>query len=383
MSSKIIDWDRGRMKIELDYNIYTAEDRCSTVNKMKLDDATERDLERVANYILYGKSEKGVALPEAKTISTKHSTWKKKEPESLDALLENINFDEGTLKPASSKSVYTKPKPTISREKDAAIPGMVQLWEAIDATNVLYEEEKAKGKSLKAYYLRHALIDLRKEQYYLKDLFHPTMNTMGVLGHDVQQVSWTGDAAYSVTICDCAFTPDGILRYRGEADWEWHIIAEHDFDFTNSTHIYHLLDNYSALKMQVSENPVCDTAFLILAIEKLVEKTKLSCHRMHILERKVDHTPNDVIAAELEVQYGLKYAVNYISTIWTKEICVAIAKQGEVDKEEWLARYSPKKWKTCTKCHTKKLRDTRFFAKKKNTHDQLSPICRQCSKEVK
>lgn len=371
------------MKIELDYNIITAEDRCSIVNKLQLESATERDLERVANYILYGKTLKGNPLPEAKSISTKHATWKKKEPESLDALLENINFDEGALKSLGSKSIYTKPKSTIDREKDASIPGMAQLWEAIDSVNTLYENEKAIGKSLRAYYLRHALIDLRKEQYYLKDLFKPTINPMGLLGSEPQEIHWDGDSGYAVTICNCAFTPDGILRYRGEENWEWHTVAEHDFDFTNPTHIYHLLDNYSALKMQVQELPTCATAFLLLAIEKLIEKTKLSPHRTHILIRKIDHAPNDEIAAELEVQYGLKYAINYISTIWTKEICVAIAKAGEVDKEEWLARNTPKKWKTCTKCHTKKLRDSRFFAKKKNTHDQLTPICRQCSKEVK
>lgn len=371
------------MKIELNYNVVTAEERCNVASQMDLEQATERDLERVANYILYGKTEKGDTLPEAKAISTKHSTWKKREPESLDALLENINFDEGALKPLGSKSIYTKPKPSINREKDASIPGMVQLWEAIDCVNALYEAEKALGKSLRAYYLRHALIDLRKEQYYLKDLFKPTMNPMGLLGSEPQEIEWTGSSGYAVTTCDCAFTPDGVLRYRGEADWEWHTIAEHDFDFTNPTHIYHLLDNYSGLKMQVAETPTSPTAFLLLAIEKLIEKTKLSPSRMHILIRKIDHAPNDVVARELEEQFGLKYAINYISTIWTKEICLAIAKQGEIDLEEWQARNSPKKWKTCIKCHTKKLRDNRFFAKKKNTHDQLSPVCRECAKELK
>lgn len=371
------------MKLELDYNVVTAVERCEVANNLSLNQATERDLERVANYILYGKETNGDALPEAKAISTKHSTWKRREPESLDGLMENVNFDEGVLKPLTAKSIYTKPKPSISRETDASIPGMAQLWEAIDTTNALYEEEKAKGKSLRAYYLRHALIDLRKEQYHLKDLFKPTMNPMGLLGSEPQEINWSGECGYATTICNCAFTPDGILRYRGEEDWEWHTVAEHDFDFTNSTHIYHLLDNYSALKMQVQERPTSSTSFLLLAIEKLVDSTKLTPARHHILVRKIDHAANDVIARELEEQFNLKYAINYISTIWTKEICGTIAKQGVIDKEQWEARNQPQKWKKCIKCHTRKLRDTRFFAKKKNTHDQLSPICRECAKEVK
>lgn len=369
------------MKIELDYNVVTAEERCAVVNNLSLNGATERDLERVANYILYGKTAKGNALPEAKAISAKHSTWKRREPESLDALLENIAFDESVLKPMGSKSIYTKPKPTISREKDKDIPGMEQLWEAIDTVNELYENEKAIGKSLRAYYLRHTLIDLRKEQYYLKDLFKPTINPMKVIGHEPQEIEWNGSSGYAQTFCNVAFTSDGILRYRGEEDWEWHTVAEHDFDFTNASHIYHLLDNYSSLKMQVQDHPTSNTSFLLYAIEKLIDKTPFSPNRMHILIRKIDHAPNEVIVKELIEQFSLKYANNYISTIWTKEICGAIAKTGIIDKEEWQARNHPEKWKTCIRCKKSKLKDNRFFAKKKNTHDQLSPICKNCQKE--
>jgi len=371
------------MKIELDYNIITAEDRCTAVNGMQLElkNVTTRELERVANYILYGKTAKGNALPEAKEISTKHGTWKKKEPESLDALMENVLFDETTLRPLSSRSPYTNPKPTIDKVKDAGIPGMADLWAAIGDIEARYEEEKLNGKTLRAYYLRHLLIDLRKEQYSLKAIFRPTIHFVSAT-HDTlpHEVDWTADSGY----CSSPLaTNSSNTEYIGDPNWEWHVVAKHTVDLSDPNHIYHILDNYSALRHQIYDFPTSGTAFLLHAVECLISKTKLTPARYHILIRKVDHAPNDVIAKELVTKFGMDYAVNYISTIWTKEICGAIAKTGKQDYDEWLARNLPHKWKRCIRCHTDKLRDGRFFAPRRTAFDGFTPICRECQKEGK
>lgn len=367
------------MRIELDYNIVTAEDRCAAIQTIDFSKASTRDIERVANYILYGKTEKGNALPEAKEISTKHSTWKKKEPESLDALMENVLFDEQTLKPAGQRSPYTNPKPTIDHVKDANIPGMQELWAAMAAVEEYFEKEKENGKTLKVYYLRHLLIDLRKEQYVLKASAKPVMHSSISIDSTPHEIDWCTDSGYAVQ--PLIMSVDN-TEYRGPADWEWKVVAQHTIDFTNPEHIYHILDNYSSLRHQIYDNPTSTTAFLLHAVEALVSKTKLAPSRYHILVRKVDHAPNDIIAQELREKFGLDYAINYISTIWTKEICNAIAKTGQIDMDEWQARNLPHKWKTCIRCHTPKLRDLRFFTVKRNTYDGLSPICRDCAKKV-
>lgn len=373
------------MRIELDYNIITAEDRCTAVHSLVdngtiTEKTTALQIEKIANYILYGKTAKGNALPEAKEISTKHSTWKKKSPESLDALMENVLFDEQVLRSAYERTPYTNPKPTIDRVKDADIPGMAQLWEAIDAVESYLAQEKEHGRTLKVYYLRHLTIDLRKEQYLLKDMFRPTIHFISSLIDTApHEIDWSADSgyAYHPLFMDITNT-----EYVGEPEWKWNIVAEHTVDFTNPNHIYHILDLYSNLRHHVYDHPISHTAFLLHAVEALVSKTKLAPSRYHILIRKVDHAPNEVIAKELNEKFGLDYAYNYISTIWTKEICGAIAKTGEVDRDEWLARNNPKKWKTCIRCHTKKLKDLRFYTIKRNTYDGLSPVCRDCQKKV-
>jgi len=360
------------MRIDLDYNIVSAEDRCAKVRDLtpQLANATPATLEKVANYILYGKSANGNKLAEAKEITPKHSTWRRKEPESLDSLMENVLFDEQTLSPIGKRSIYVNPKPTISRDHDGAIPGMAQLWEAIDLTEKQLHTEELNGKTLKVYYLRHLLIDLRKEQYTLKALFQPTIASAPSFTNTTpHEIDWFSDSGYPID--------------HGNGEWEWHTVAEHTVDFTNPTHIYHILDNYSALRHQVYDTPNTSTSYLLYAVECLVKKTKLSPSRYHILVRKVDRAPNERIVQELSDKFGVNYATNYISTIWTKEICGAIARTAEIDRDEWLARNLPHKWKTCIRCHTKKLRDLRFFSLKSTTHDGLNPICKECQSTKK
>lgn len=367
--------------MKLDYNIQTATERCEVVSTMNLETLTPAQLEKVANYILYGKDPKGEPLPEAKQISTKHSSYKRKAPESLDALMENVTFDETTVKEYNKRSPYTNPKPTISREHDGDIPGMVDLWEIIDRlVDDLSNEESINGKSLKSYYLRHQLIDLRKDQYHLKELFKPQISFHSCLGSDFQQIDWNCDSGYANPPLTCSLV-NGHPTYNGPEDWEWHTVATHNIDLTNPIHIYHLLDNYSSLKSQCYDRDT-HTVYLLYAVEYLIEKTDLSPIRKYILIRKIDHAPNDVLNKELFEKFGVSYATNYLSTIWTKEICKAIAETAKLDEEEWQAKDKPELWKTCTKCHKRKLRTTQFFSKKSNTYDKLSPICKSCKKEV-
>jgi hypothetical protein len=368
------------MKLALDYNIVTAEDRCLALQTLDLAHISTRELERAANYILYGKTLKGNPLPEAKQISTKHSTWKKKEPESLDALMENVMFDETSLQAFGQKSPYTNPKPKIDHEKDANIPGMQELWIAIAGMEEIFNKEQENGKTLKVYYLRHLLIDLRKEQYTLKAMFTPVISmSCGMVNRSPHEIDWCRDSGYAVQPLLTDITGQ---EYRGDQNWEWHTVSEHTVDLTNPSHIYHILDSYSSLRHQIYDNPTSNTAYLLYAVENLVSRTKLTPARYHILLRKIDHIPNDVIAKELREKFNIDYAINYISTIWTKEICGAIAHSGLVDRDEWQARNHPEKWKKCIRCHKPKLRDNRFFTLERNTFDGYAPICRECKKKV-
>lgn len=132
---------------KLDYNLYSNIERAQQVHDLFTEELTElamlhfneistqNELEVIANFILYGKdpkSDKNFCQKKEIQIKRAHRTYEKKEPESLDALLEETLGEEVNLSPLGSRPVYKKTKPTIDREKDKDIPGMQDLWLAID-----------------------------------------------------------------------------------------------------------------------------------------------------------------------------------------------------------------------------------------------------------
>jgi hypothetical protein len=169
---------------QLDYNLYSNKERAQQVlelftpEKQQLarlsyeQSSTQKELETIANFILYGKdpnSGKNYCQKKEIHIEQAKSSYKKKEPESLEALLENPLISENDFMPIQ-KSSYKKLKPTIDREKDKDVPGIQDLWKAIDilAEQVRVLKEK-KQLGLEFYRKNHMLIALRKEQFVLKD----------------------------------------------------------------------------------------------------------------------------------------------------------------------------------------------------------------------
>ena len=120
---------------------------------------------------------------------------------------------------------------------------------------------------------------------------------------------------------------------------------------------------------------------VIFELEDYVDRANLSEARKHILVRKIDKATNEQIRDELQEKFGLNYSDNYISTIYKQMICGQIAKTAEIARDEWLYRNQPEKFKICSTCHQKLLRDTRNFIKKQNAKDGLAARCKMCDKK--
>ena len=113
----------------LNYDIYSNADRADFVRSLFTpeleqlakehydEDSTKKELEAAANYILYGKdpkTDKNFVQKKEVQIKTKYSSYKKKEMESLDSLLEDPNTKEVDFQPIQKKC-YNKYKPKIER----------------------------------------------------------------------------------------------------------------------------------------------------------------------------------------------------------------------------------------------------------------------------
>jgi hypothetical protein len=64
----------------LDFGIYYSKDRCESIKNLPLDKLSKKELEQIADFILYGKDEDGTSSVDRKEveIKTKFNTWSKK-----------------------------------------------------------------------------------------------------------------------------------------------------------------------------------------------------------------------------------------------------------------------------------------------------------------
>lgn len=409
----------------LNYNIYSNEDRAKFVNELFTpelvaqakehykEDSTKKELETAANYILYGKdpkTDKNFVQKKEVQIEQKYSSYKKKQMESLDSLLEDPNTKESDFQPVQ-KNCYKKYKPTIDRDPngaDAQIPGMRDLWEAIDALSARIKELKdAQQLGLEFYKKNHLLIQLRKEQFALKDSEDTTIQSKGFHVSSTPPVNFCSDTGYVYDInTEYDYTKWRAEHYRsifGEEwyarqqaildnwtasadpslNWHWVEVSQNTIDFTNPEHVYQFLELYSNLKQYCDEDINCDLKFLIWELEDYIEAVHLSEARKYILVRKIDKATNEQIRRELQELYGLAYSDNYISTIYKGMICDKIAKTAQLSLDSWTFKNQPEKFKVCSTCGERLLRDSRNFIKKQNAKDGLSARCKHCDKKIR
>lgn len=370
---------------KLDYNIYYDTDRADLVSTLlkphdNLDlqnPSIQKQLEGMANFILYGKeedSDKNSLQSKQVYIKPKNNTFQRKEPQSLEALQDTLTFNEAEVRPYNVRNVYTKPKQKICREADATIPTINELWTTIDQMQRIYdistgkeeptEEELQKEKlidGLQLYKWRHWLIDVRRHQFYLKESYKRPIYFQNCVSPTPQHIDWDNDSFY--------YKEDGSI----------HLIREHTLNFTNPDHIYNILELYAPLMQESYEDLNAPGRYILYSLENIIDETNLSPDRQAILEWKVERKSNKQIVKLLSEEYGKDYLENYISTIWKKEICTKIAKQAELEELKFKYRDIPKMWKTCSTCGKRKLKEE--FVKKTGTRDNYSFRCKLCDKQ--
>lgn len=391
------------MDFNLDFNIETSNERRDFIASKDLTKLTQKELELCSNYILYGKDPNkdmtSVVDRKEVQIKTKFQSYSKKEPISLDALLESPTFNENLLKP--KPTIYKKVKPTIDKEKAKDIPGMAELWEQIRKTQDLLEENTGKKErsenskiltQKEIYYLKHHLIELRKQQYYLMDSVVQTMPPP------------QNKAEYFSNIIDLQMNykvyPRGTMRSENDIDFktpriernyggaatdiekEISIKKENNkpyFNFLDKEHIYYLILNYWDIRAAIQEIPDSPLWNLLWTLDFYIEKANLNEQQTLIVRDKKLRLLNKEIAKDLMNELGIYHQENYISTIWNK-ITQQIADAAELNYDEWLSRNYDKCWKKCNTCGKELLRDPRNFVRKTKAPDGLTNKCKCCDR---
>ena len=201
-------------RLKLDFSLQTAEERNQFLQDylVQFNDLNERELETIANYLLWGKTANGKALGAGIDIKTRNGTWDKKDKsESLEALLENPSFNDASLQQLNEVPPTKVSRKVFSRQEarqnapSYLLEIFEELWTKIDELDLTLnyydlkigkrinqpreellkrfsaEEQKRlkeKANHLNQYqYLkkRHELVELRREQYTLRDSYSETI----------------------------------------------------------------------------------------------------------------------------------------------------------------------------------------------------------------
>ena len=397
------------MRFKLDYSCdRTSQERLQyLIDNVDFEKLTKKDLEICADYVLYGRDperDNTSAVDRHEVfIKTRYSSWQKTEPVSLEALLENPAFDEGTLK--KEKYIYKKPKPHIDRDDQRIqqIPGMKELWEQIDklarkidlATGKIQPnegEEVPQLDSKQLYHLKHWLIDLRKEQYKLKDTVIQEMAPPKNYGHyynspiDFQM-------NYPVFPCGIASKENdedfkhpymnGRPFAAKDLDHEIEVLRQNGkpyFNFLDKDHFYQLCLKYYEIKDFAEHYPDSPLHGLLDTLDYYIEKANLSDQQKLIVEGKKKRLLNKEICEQLMSQLGIYHQENYVSTIWNKA-CQLIADAADLHYDEWCCKDYKPAWKKCNCCGELLLRDPRNFVRKTKAPDGLTNRCKRCDQK--
>lgn len=395
--------------LRLDFSIPTTEGRQEFVTNLvneRLDRNPDylfpaSDLELLGNYILYGKdTETGDSSVDRKevTIKRKYNSYERRDCESLDAILDNPLINETTIFKPLQKTSYKKKKPAIDRKNDSDIPELLPLWDYLDKTQHTLDVSLGKEydpsvdqitNPTHLYKLNHMLIDMRRDQFILRDSYKPalplaqnkTTYVYDIEGEECDLCSL--DADYGFAPLGLFFNGSKIFtdpRNDTSNERPYNTRAKYIIDFTDARHVYRLLEHYEDLSIAAEQRPNSTLTTLINTINYYIEQADLSKTQAAVLSGKLKRLSNLEIRSLLINQLHLTPSINYISTIYTHQVCAKISEAAILHRDRWLNRFNQFAWKKCSCCGAYLLKDTREFVRKQRSSDGLSNQCKRCDK---
>ena len=341
--------------IKLDYSL-GADERLALVQEIlsKKPNPSPQYLEILSNYLIYNmtKEEK----KEKKILTDNRMITVNKRETSYQGLVTKFENGEDGLYNliTEDKNIILSPKVSITADDIASIAPLAQLKDAID----IVEKEAAAATGKKKYLLKKQLIQMRQDQYAIKNEYKQPMYASSIIKSFIK-----GDFAETVSIgSDGEPISNGLVT------------------FFNYKHISALLCNYSNLKENAYGNFTDDIYFVMEDLDKLIEKTLPQEPLLYrILTYKIDGKQNMEIQKLLKEEFNKSYTAEYISCLWRNKIPKLLSEQA---KEDYLMWYYTEKergqWKKCSRCGEIKLAHNRFFSKNSTSKDGYYSICKCC-----
>lgn len=368
----------------LNFNLKTQTERVAHVTKTA-NRLRKNQLELYANYILWGLDDDGQKDPIAKNIQTKNGDWSPKKEVSLDdndflqlkkpitpKYIKKTKFSrEEALKNAPNflKNTYKNlfknmdnieltntfyELQTSKREK----PPREELINRFSAEEIIKIKTKASLLNEETYLKRkHLLIELRREQYTIRDSYAPTLIP------DPTYVYTNSEPRLELSVIDFK-NPKQLLNLLANLD-ELKDLANCRKEFDTEENLESFDDGGSELIDEI-----------IKKIYSLIEHTELSPAHQLILDLRLKREKNYNIAHAVNRAFGKSHSANYISTIFVQKIVPALAATARL--EEFLEKAEPYQLKKCKKCGSVLPRTAEYFRRNARSVDGLQDTCKSC-----
>lgn len=341
--------------LKLDYTLESPEQRKELVEQILAETPNPSDayLETLADYLVLcmEKQEK----KERNLLTENRMSTVNKRETSYEGLVSQMeNGEDGIYNMISSnKNTIFQPKVMITKADVEEIPCMKQLRDAIK----MWEAKLKNASGREAYIIKDAIIQLRKDQYILKNAYRKPIVTTQInhSRHDIplDDDFWFDDEGYiipeGVSLCNPKVVEAILCNYSLCKQESW---GEFEKD------LWYLMDDFDR---------VADSA---LRDYPLYEK---------IVEYKIDGLQNIDIQEKIEKEFGVKHSVEYISSLWRNKIPKIIASHAEDRLLDWYFLNEMKgKYKRCSRCGQIKLAHNKYFSKNKTSKDKFYSICKEC-----
>ena len=298
---------------------------------------------------------------EKKILTDNRMMTVNKRETSFEGLVSQLeNGEDGIYNLISeNKNQIFQPKITITKKDLEEIPFLKQLKDTIN----IWETKLKNSEGKDAYTIKKALIEMRKEQYIIKNAYKRP------------------------------FIPNKLIRSKAILNFQdtTHEFNEKGYPIPEGVSLLNpeicsiILCNYSKLKENSYGEFENDLYYLMRFFDEVADKA-LKNYPLYnrLVECKVDGLQNIQIQEILEREFGIKHSLEYISSLWRKKIPKLIASTAE---DEWLDEYylfeEKGKYKKCSRCGQIKLAHNKYFSKNKTSKDGYYSICKSCRNKKK
>ena len=341
--------------LKLDYTLETPEERKQLVEKIleECPNPTPQYLETLADYLVLcmEKQEK----KERKLLTENRMATVNKRETSFEGLVSQLeNGEDGIYGMISNdKNQIFQPKVMITKKDVEEIPGLAQLREAIK----MWEQKLKTASGRDAFIIKTAIIELRKDQYILKDAYRKPIIPKNI----------TRSKHFIPLESDFSFDDEGFVVPEGVSLCDPKVCSA-------------ILCNYSLFKQESWGEFEKDLWYLMQEFDEVADAA-LKEYPLYdrICEYKVDGLQNIDIQEKLQEEFGIKHSVEYISSLWRNKIPKLIASEAEDRLLDWYLLNEMKgKYKKCSRCGEIKLAHNKYFSKNKTSKDGFYSICKCC-----